>query len=247
MLLEIKDLRVYYGKMEALKRMTLEVKQGEIVCLIGPNGAGKTTTLNTICGLIKPVAGSIKFLSEPIHGLRASSIPRKGIALVPQGRRLFDDQTVMDNLMLGAYCRRQGGSFAANLENIFKLFPVLSERRNQVANTLSGGEQQMLTIGRAIMSNPSLLLLDKPSIGLAPLLVEEVFRTIVRLNHGGIAILLAEQMAWSALEIAHRAYVLTEGRVVLSGESTELMENERVVQAYFPVEGTEESSTTHQG
>ena len=245
MFLEIKDLRVYYGKMEVLKKITLEVRHGEVVCLIGPNGAGKTTTLNTICGLISPVAGSIRFLSEPIHGLRASTIARKRITLVPQGRRLFDDQTVMDNLMLGAYCLPQRGFFTANLENIFRLFPVLNERRNQVASTLSGGEQQMLAIGRAMMSNPSLLLLDEPSVGLAPLLVEELFLIIVQLNREGVSILLAEQMGWSALEIAHRGYVLTEGRIVLSGESTELMENEEVIDAYLPRGEAEEGSMTH--
>ncbi len=231
-MLEVRGLHVSYGEIPALTGVSLSVARGEIVALLGNNGAGKTTTLRTISGLLAPRAGDVLLDGESLRGLPPHAIVRKGIAHVPEGRRVFNRLTVKENLDMGAYARADVG-ITADLERVFALFPRLRERRAQVAGTLSGGEQQMLAIGRALMANPQLLLLDEPSMGLAPVLVEQIFETVRDINREGTTILLVEQNAALALEVAPRAYVLETGAVVLSGEAAELAQNQDVRRAYL--------------
>ncbi len=232
-MLKIDNIDVYYGAIHALKGISLEVNEGEIVTLIGANGAGKSTTLRTISGLLKPKNGSITFQGENIAGVRAHEIVKKGISQVPEGRRVFAEMTVMENLDLGAFVRKDKDGIRQDLKRVFELFPRLEERKNQSAGTLSGGEQQMLAMGRALMSRPKLLLLDEPSMGLAPLLIKEIFNIIVDINKSGTTVLLVEQNANMALSIANRAYVLETGRITLSGSAQELAASEDVRKAYL--------------
>ena len=232
-MLKIDNIDVYYGAIHALKGISLEVNEGEIVTLIGANGAGKSTTLRTISGLLKPKTGSITFLGQSIAGVRAHEIVKKGISQVPEGRRVFAEMTVMENLDLGAFVRKDKAGIQQDLKHVFELFPRLEERKNQSAGTLSGGEQQMLAMGRALMSRPKLLLLDEPSMGLAPLLIKEIFNIIVDINKSGTTVLLVEQNANMALSIANRAYVLETGRITLSGKAHDLAASEDVRKAYL--------------
>ncbi len=232
-MLKIDNIDVYYGAIHALKGISLEVNQGEIVTLIGANGAGKSTTLRTISGLLKPKNGSITFMGKNIAGVPAHQIVREGISQVPEGRRVFAEMTVMENLDLGAFVRKDKAGIQKDLKKVFELFPRLEERRNQSAGTLSGGEQQMLAMGRALMSRPKLLLLDEPSMGLAPLLIKEIFHIIEDINKSGTTVLLVEQNANMALSIANRAYVLETGRITLSGAAQELAASEDVRKAYL--------------
>jgi branched-chain amino acid transport system ATP-binding protein len=230
--LRLDGLHVYYGEIHALKGVSLEVRQGEIVTLLGNNGAGKTTTLKTISGLLAPRAGAVELEGRPLTGVPPHGVVGRGIGHVPEGRRIFNRLTVHENLMMGAFLRRDDG-VAADLQRVFTLFPRLHERIGQVAGTLSGGEQQMLAIGRALMARPRLLLLDEPSMGLAPVLVEQIFETIGEVNRQGTTILLVEQNAAMALSIAHRGYVLETGSIVLTGTATALGENPDVRRAYL--------------
>ena len=232
-MLKIDNIDVYYGAIHALKGISLEVNEGEIVTLIGANGAGKSTTLRTISGLLKPKTGSITFLGQSIAGVRAHEIVKKGISQVPEGRRVFAEMTVMENLDLGAFVRKDKAGIQQDLKHVFELFPRLEERKNQSAGTLSGGEQQMRAMGRALMSRPKLLLLDEPSMGLAPLLIKEIFNIIVDINKSGTTVLLVEQNANMALSIANRAYVLETGRITLSGKAQDLAASEDVRKAYL--------------
>ena len=232
-MLKIDNIDVYYGAIHALKGISLEVKEGEIVTLIGANGAGKSTTLRTISGLLKPKTGSITFLGQDIAGVRAHEIVKKGISQVPEGRRVFAEMTVMENLDLGAFVRKDKAGIQQDLKHVFELFPRLEERKNQSAGTLSGGEQQMLAMGRALMSRPKLLLLDEPSMGLAPLLIKEIFNIIGDIHPSGTTGLLVEENANMALSIANRAYVLETGRITLSGSAKELAASEDVRKAYL--------------
>lgn len=232
-MLKIDNIDVYYGAIHALKGISLEVNQGEIVTLIGANGAGKSTTLRTISGLLKPKNGSIAFMGKNIAGVPAHQIVREGISQVPEGRRVFAEMTVMENLDLGAFVRKDKDGIQKDLKKVFELFPRLEERKNQLAGTLSGGEQQMLAMGRALMSRPKLLLLDEPSMGLAPLLIKEIFHIIEDINKSGTTVLLVEQNANMALSIANRAYVLETGRITLSGPAGELAASEDVRKAYL--------------
>ena len=231
-MLEVQDLHVFYGEIQALKGVTLEVRRGEIVTLLGNNGAGKTTTLKTISGLLAPRQGRVVLEGKPLLGIPPHDVVRLGIAHVPEGRRIFNRLTVRENLMMGAYPRRDD-RIGADMERVYSLFPVLKERISQVAGTLSGGEQQMLAIGRALMANPRLLLLDEPSMGLSPVLVERILDTIVDINRQGTTILLVEQNAAMALAIAHRGYVLETGNIALSGTAEGLAENPEVRRAYL--------------
>lgn len=235
MMLEVKNLSVYFGNIRALHGISFDVREGEIVTLIGANGAGKTTTLRTISALNRPTEGEILFRGKPITGVKPHKIVSLGISHVPEGRKIIGNLTVMENLMMGAYTRTDGAEIQESLEQVFQRFPRLKERSKQLAGTLSGGEQQMLAIGRALMARPVLLLLDEPSMGLSPILVEEIFNIISTINQQGTTILLVEQNAYMALQIAHRAYVLENGRIVLSGSSKELQDNERVKAAYLGV------------
>lgn len=232
-MLDIKDINVYYGAIHAIKGISLTVNEGEIVTLIGANGAGKSTTLRTISGLLKPKTGSITFLGKEIGGMPANKIVREGISQVPEGRRIFAEMSVLENLELGAFVRSDSDGIAADMEMVFKRFPRLQERRAQLAGTLSGGEQQMLAMGRALMSRPKLLLLDEPSMGLAPLLIREIFSIIEDINKTGTTVLLVEQNANMALSIANRAYVLETGRITLSGDAKELAASEAIRKAYL--------------
>ncbi len=232
-MLKVTDLRAAYGKIEALKGISLEVKQGEIVTLIGANGAGKSTTLKTISGQLVPKAGTIEFEGEGIGGVRPHLVTGKGIIQVPEGRRIFSRMTVMENLDMGAFLRKDKDGVKADLDHVFELFPRLKERVAQKGGTLSGGEQQMLAMGRALMSRPRLLMLDEPSMGLAPVVVETIFEIIQKLNKDGITILLVEQNANMALAIANRGYVLETGEIALSGPGRELLANEAVRKAYL--------------
>jgi len=233
MLLEITDLRVRYGGAEVLKGISLNVEEGEIVTIIGSNGAGKTTTLRTISGLKRPVTGEILFQGKSIHGAPAQDIVKMGIGHVPQGRNLFPYMGVLENIRLGAYLQNDKNQIQQSLERIFQTFPVLKARKRQQAGTLSGGEQQMLAIARALMGNPTLLLLDEPSIGLAPIVVREIGKIAVEINQRGTSILLVEQNARLALRLAHRGYVLETGSVVLEGKCEDLLIDERVKRAYL--------------
>ena len=233
MMLTIKNLNVYYGAIHAVKDLNMEVGDGEIVTLIGSNGAGKSTTLHTISGLIKPKTGSILYKGEEIVGVPAHKLVGRGLVQVPEGRHVFAEMTVMENLDMGAYLRTDKDGIARDKEKVFEKFPRLKERISQTAGTLSGGEQQMLAMGRALMSRPQLLILDEPSMGLAPLLVREIFSIIKEINSEGTTVLLVEQNANMALSIADRAYVLETGRVVLSGTAAELAASEAVQKAYL--------------
>jgi branched-chain amino acid transport system ATP-binding protein len=230
--LRVEDLHVFYGEIHALKGVALEVARGEIVAILGNNGAGKTTTLKTISGLLAPRRGQIVLEGKPLVGVPAHEVVLRGVAHVPEGRRIFNRLTVRENLMMGAYPRRDGG-VAADLERVCALFPRLQERLTQVAGTLSGGEQQMLAIGRALMASPRLLLLDEPSMGLAPVLVEQIFTTIADINRQGMTILLVEQNAAMALGVAHRGYVLETGTMALTGTAEALVEDPAVRRAYL--------------
>ena len=232
-MLRVDDLHVFYGEIHALKGVGLEVRNGEIVAILGNNGAGKTTALKTISGLLVPRRGAMFLADAPLHGVPAHEVVSRGVAHVPEGRRIFNRLSVRENLMMGAYLRTDGVSIRADLERVFELFPRLGERIGQVAGTLSGGEQQMLAIGRALMARPRLLLLDEPSMGLAPVLVEQIFTAIGEVNRQGTTILLVEQNAAMALGVAHRGYVLETGRVVLEGTADELAENAEVRRAYL--------------
>ncbi|CDE94507.1 MULTISPECIES: ABC transporter ATP-binding protein [Acidaminococcus] len=232
-MLTIKNLNVYYGAIHAVKDLNMEVGDGEIVTLIGSNGAGKSTTLHTISGLIKPKTGSILYKGEEIVGIPAHKLVGRGLVQVPEGRHVFAEMTVMENLDMGAYLRTDKDGIARDKERVFEKFPRLKERVSQTAGTLSGGEQQMLAMGRALMSRPQLLILDEPSMGLAPLLVREIFSIIKEINSEGTTVLLVEQNANMALSIADRAYVLETGRVVLSGTAAELAASEAVQKAYL--------------
>lgn len=231
-MLKIENLQVNYGAIRAVKGVSLEVNEGEIVTLIGANGAGKTTILQTISGLLRPAAGTIKFIDENLASVPAHKIVEKGLAQVPEGRRVFLSMTVRENLEMGAYTQKPDG-VKADIDKAYALFPRLKERRKQVAGTLSGGEQQMLAMARALMSHPKLLMLDEPSMGLAPILVEQIFSTIVEMNREGTTILLVEQNAQMALSIANRAYVLETGSIAMQGDAKELAKNEDVKKAYL--------------
>ncbi len=232
-LLEVKDIYVSYGHVEALKGVSLTVKRGEIVVLIGANGAGKSTLLETVLGINTPKSGDIIFEGKSITGVSADKNVRNGIYLVPEGRGVFAGMSVLDNLLLGAHHNMK--NVKKHLEQVFEWFPVLADRRNQIARTLSGGERQMLSIGRALMSSPKLIMIDEPSIGLAPIIVNEIFEILVNLNKKGYTILLSEQNANKALKSAHRGYVLETGKLVLEGRADELRENPRVREAYLGV------------
>ncbi len=231
-LLKIEDLQVYYGSIHAIKGVSFEVNEGEIVTLIGANGAGKSTTLNTIAGLLKPRTGSVTFDGASLLGVPAHKIVSRGMALCPEGRRIFLQLTVQENLEMGAYTR-PGSEISDSIADVYARFPRLKERYKQVAGTLSGGEQQMLAMGRALMSKPKLLMLDEPSMGLAPILVEQIFSIIEELNAAGTTILLVEQNAQMALSVAHRGYVLETGKIVTTGSGAELLHNDSVRKAYL--------------
>ena len=232
MLLEVDNINVYYGAIHAIKGISFHVDEGEIVTLIGANGAGKTTSLNTIAGLLRSKTGDVKFRDKSIAHLPAHTVVKQGLALVPEGRRVFTQLTVQENLEMGAYTR-DNSEIPGSLEQVYELFPRLKERQRQVAGTLSGGEQQMLAMGRALMSAPKLMMLDEPSMGLAPILVEQVFDIIRELHQAGTTILLVEQNAQMALSIADRAYVLENGQITLSGTGAELAKSEKVRKAYL--------------
>ena len=232
-MLEVDHIDTYYGNIRALKGVSLSVNKGEIVTLIGANGAGKTTTLDTISGLLKPRHGTIHLEGEPIHALPPHVIVEKGISGAPEGRKIFSRLTVMENLEMGAFTRTDKPDIARDLERVFNLFPRLKERVNQLGGTLSGGEQQMLAIGRALMARPRILLLDEPSMGLAPLLVESIFDIIQEINREGTTILLVEQNALMALSVAHRGYVLQSGEIVLHDTAEHLRQNDMVRHAYL--------------
>ena len=232
-MLEINDLEVFYGVIRAIKGISFEVNQGEVIALIGANGAGKTTVLHTISGLIRPKNGTITFEGENIIKTPAHKIVEMGIAHVPEGRRVFANLSVYENLVLGAYKRTDKAKIKADLENVYRRFPRLSERKKQAAGTLSGGEQQMLAMGRALMSDPKILLMDETSMGLSPILVGEIFDIIKSISEQGVTVLLVEQNAKKALQIADRAYVLETGRITLSGGADELMHNDDVRKAYL--------------
>src|SRR5215471_7158209 len=233
-MLEIEGIEAFYGRVRALASISLSVDAGEVVALIGSNGAGKTTTLRTISGLLHPAQGTIRFEGNDITNVPAARRVSLGICQVPEGRRLFPRMTVQDNLTLGSYIRRDGGeAVQKDRERVFELFPRLKERQSQIAGTLSGGEQQMLAIGRALMSKPRVLMMDEPSLGLAPILVETIFQIVAEINQQGTPILLVEQNAHKALEVAHRAYVLETGSVVKTGPGKELLQSEDVARAYL--------------
>ncbi len=235
-MLELNNVHAYYGHIHALQGISLTVDQGEIVTLIGANGAGKTTTLRTITGLLKPRHGSVILEGEDLAPYKAHQIVARGVSMVPEGRGIFAKLTVAENLDMGAYLRNDKSGIQESLERVYRLFPRLKERHNQVAGTLSGGEQQMLAMGRALMAHPRLLLLDEPSMGLAPVLVEAIFDTIQEINQQGTTVLLVEQNALMALSIAHRGYVLQTGQIVLSDVAANLKENEMVQKAYLGME-----------
>ncbi len=234
-MLRVENLNVYYGAIHALQGISFEMNEGEIVTLIGANGAGKSTTLRTISGLLRPRTGSVRFKGEDITLVPAERIVHLGISQVPEGRKIFAPLTVKENLMMGAYTRDDPEEIAQSLERVYASFPRLRERASQYGGTLSGGEQQMLATGRGLMSSPSLLLMDEPSMGLSPILVEEIFRIITEINKQGTSILLVEQNAQMALSVAHRAYVLETGRIVLAGSAKEIAENPQVKAAYLGI------------
>ena len=235
-MLKVNNISTYYGKLEVLKNVSMSIKQGEIIAVIGNNGAGKTTLINTITGLLQPKQGSIEFKNHDITNIHTNKIVELGIIQVPEGREIFSDLTVRENLELGAYARYKKEAkdkILETLENVFTIFPLLKKRERQIAGTLSGGEQQMLAIGRGLMSNPDVMLLDEPSLGLAPLIVEEVFETIKKLNKQGTTFLIVEQNAFAALSISNRAYVLELGKITIEGESKSLLNNEKVQESFL--------------
>lgn len=232
-MLEIKDLEVYYGMIQAIKGISFEVNEGEVIALIGANGAGKTTTLHTISGLIAPKKGTVTFEGKEITKVPAHKIVSYGMAHVPEGRRVFASLSVLQNLKLGAYTRNNKDEIEESLQNVYRRFPRLEERKNQLAGTLSGGEQQMLAMGRALMSKPRILLMDEPSMGLSPIFVNEIFDIIKQVSAGGTTVLLVEQNAKKALSIADRGYVLETGKIVLSGKAEDLLNDESVKKAYL--------------
>jgi branched-chain amino acid transport system ATP-binding protein len=232
-MLIVDNIQVFYGAIQALHGISFEVKEGEIVTLIGANGAGKSTTLRTISGLLRSKSGAVRFRGSDITKAPAHKIVQMGLAHVPEGRKIFPDLTVRENLIMGAYTRTDRAEIAGSLDNVFQRFPRLKEREKQLAGTLSGGEQQMLAMGRGLMCQPKLLILDEPSMGLSPILVEDIFKIIEEINRLGTTILLVEQNAFMALQIAHRAYVLETGRVMLAGPAAELRENPKVRSAYL--------------
>lgn len=232
-MLKVENLNVYYGMIHAIKDISLEVKRGEIVSLVGANGAGKTTTLQAISGMLKPKSGKVSYLDHNLLATTAHKIVQYGLSHVPEGRRVFAQMTVLENLEMGAFISKDKVKNKNNLDSVFEHFPRLEERKRQLAGTLSGGEQQMLAIGRAMMASPDMLLLDEPSMGLSPLLVKEIFKIIKELNEDGITILLVEQNAKQALSIAKRGYVLETGKIVLSGDAADLLENDAVKKAYL--------------
>ncbi len=232
-LLSVDNIETFYGNIQALKGISFQVPMGAIVTLLGANGAGKSTTLKSISGLVPPAHGSVTFMGQPIGGLASERIVRMGIAHVPEGRELFPELTVLENLRMGAYTRRDKQEIQATLERVYTHFPILAERRSQLAGTLSGGEQQMLAIGRALMARPKLMLLDEPSLGLAPKLVEEIFRIIREIHGSGTTVLLVEQNANKALSIADYGYVLETGKIALAGDSQELLRNDHVRRLYL--------------
>lgn len=231
-LLKVRDIHVYYGAIHAIKGISLEVNEGEIVTLIGANGAGKSTTLNTIAGLLKPRQGGIAFAGMPVEGTAASKMVYKGLSLCPEGRRIFQQMTVRENLEMGAFSRPNEET-EKSMEQVYEFFPRLKEREKQIAGTLSGGEQQMLAMGRALMSKPRLMMLDEPSMGLAPILVEQIFEIIRDMNAAGTTILLVEQNAQMALSVANRAYVMETGRITMEGDADKLMHDDNVRKAYL--------------
>ena len=232
-MLKVKDLVVAYGGIEALKGISVDVPDGQIVTLIGANGAGKSTLLRTIMGLVKPRSGSVEYNEENIKGLNSQHIVSRGITLVPEGRRVFPNLTVLENLRIGAYLRKDEDGILKDIQRIYELFPRLEERNWQMAGTLSGGEQQMLALGRALMCRPKLIMMDEPSLGLAPLVIKEIFNIIRRINESGTTVLLVEQNANMALKVAHHAYVLETGRIKMEGSGRELLENEEIKEAYL--------------
>lgn len=232
-MLEVKGLQVYYGVIQALKDVSFEVNQGEVIALIGANGAGKTTTLHTVTGLLPSKSGSIMFEGVDITKMPAHKIVEMGIAHVPEGRRVFSQLSVYENLIMGAYTRKDKKEIAENLEKVYQRFPRLKERKNQRAGTLSGGEQQMLAMGRALMSNPKMIVMDEPSMGLSPIFVNEIFDIIEKVSASGTTVLLVEQNAKKALSIADRAYVLETGKIVLSGDANDLMNDDSIKKAYL--------------
>ena len=231
--LTVENLECRYGKVSAVRGLSLEVRQGELVTLIGANGAGKTTTLKAISGVLRPASGRIRFEGDDITGIPAKKIIERGIAHCPEGRRVFPYMTVRENLEMGCYLRRDGKAIAADMDQLFGRFPILAERRDQAAGTLSGGEQQMLAISRALMSRPKLVLFDEPSLGLAPNIVERTFEIIREIRSGGMTVVMVEQNAFAALELSDRSYVLEQGRVTLTGTGTELLNNPQVKRAYL--------------
>jgi branched-chain amino acid transport system ATP-binding protein len=231
-LLKIKDLNTYYGKIQALKSVHLEVEEGSIVTILGANGAGKTTTMNTLAGLLKPQKGHIEFQNENVTGLRPDQLVRKGIVLVPEGRQILSTMTVLENLEMGAY-HRTDKEILQDMTKVMARFPILEERKNQLGGTLSGGQQQMLAIARALMARPKLLLMDEPSMGLAPLIVADIFKIIKEINQSGTTILLVEQNARQALKVANYGYVLETGKVVAEGKSEDLLHDSRIMEAYL--------------
>ena len=232
-MLKVRDLSVHYGKIRAVRNIDMDIEKGEIVSLIGANGAGKSTTLRALSGLTKPAGGTIEFEGKNITDWSAKAIVEAGLSHCPEGRQIFPRMSVMENLELGAYTRKDKKHLQSEYDRIFEYFPVLAQRRKQFGGTLSGGEQQMLAIGRALMSKPKLLLLDEPSLGLAPLLVEKIFEIIQSINREGMTVLLIEQNAWQALNIAHRGYVLETGCVSVSGAASDLLHNDHVRKAYL--------------
>ena len=232
-ILEIRDLDVYYQNVQALYGISMDIHEGELLVVLGANGAGKTTLLKAISGVIEPANGAIRLQGEPIAGVLPSEIVKRGICHCPEGRKIFSKMTVRKNISLGAYTRKDRSGVAADLERMMQLFPILRDRKNQMAGNLSGGEQQMLAIARALMGRPKLLLLDEPSIGLSPILVSKVFEYITRINHDGIPILLVEQNARVALSIAHRCYVLEQGKVAIEGTARKILSMPEVVDAYL--------------
>ncbi len=232
-MLKVRDLVVAYGGIEALKGISIDVPEGQIVTLIGANGAGKSTLLRTIMGLEKPRSGSVEYNEENLKGLNSQHIVTRGITLVPEGRRVFPNLTVLENLRIGAYLRKDEDGILKDIQRIYELFPRLEERNWQMAGTLSGGEQQMLALGRALMCRPKLIMMDEPSLGLAPLVIKEIFNIIRRINESGTTVLLVEQNANMALKVAHHAYVLETGRIKMEGSGKELLENEEIKEAYL--------------
>ena len=232
-MLKIRDLSVHYGKIKAVRQIDMNIEQGEIVSLIGANGAGKSTMLRALSGLVKTAGGSVEFEGKNITGWSAKAIVEAGISHCPEGRQIFPRMTVMENLELGAYTRKDTKNLGIEYDRIFEYFPVLAQRRTQFGGTLSGGEQQMLAIGRALMSKPKLLLLDEPSLGLAPLLVEKIFEIIQNINREGMTVLLIEQNAWQALNISNRGYVMETGSVAVTGAAADLLHNDHVRRAYL--------------